>query len=353
MPNLAMFVAATFVTAISTVSAQTTITIVAGKDTTLYEHPSGALANGAGTSMFVGMTGQPGIRRALLHFDVAATVPPGSRILSARLEVNVQSSPGSGPTATDVHRVTQTWTEGATVASGGQGGGGAAVAGDTTWLHADSPNTLWNNIGGDFVATPSFAFTMGTGGSFVTTPYPGLIADVQTWLDNPSGNHGWLLKGDESLVGSASKLSTRESSNSSQHPRLIVNYLSGAVGSWGTGCPTSAGILTLTPTGVPHGGAVISLNYTSAPAASLGATFLSLELSPVGTTLFPSCSVFLPLSGLIFASDAFVTSAGGTASPSITIPVGFPGYLIVCQGAVLDGTPVGFAMSNAGLLVTQ
>ena len=348
-----MLVAATFVAAISTVSAQTTTTITADKDTTLYESPTGALANGAGTSMFVGMTGQPGIRRGLLHFDVAAAVPPGARILSARLEVNVQSSPASGPTATDVYRVTQAWMEGATVASGGQGSGGPAVAGDTTWLHTDSPNTLWNNPGGDFAAAPSFAFTLGTGGSFVTLPLPGLIADVQTWLDNPSGNYGWLMKGDETLVGSATKLSTIQSSNTSQHPRLIVNYMTGAVGSWGTGCPGSGGILTLTPNGMPNGGAVVSLDYTNGAATSFGATFLSLALDPVGTMLFPSCSAYLPLSGVIVASDAFATSAGGTASPSITIPAGFPGYLIVCQGALLDSTPIGFSMSNAGLLVTQ
>lgn len=353
MTTRALLVAATCLAAVSSASAQTTITITADKDTTLYESATGALANGAGTRMFVGMTGQPSARRALVHFDVAGAIPAGARILSARLELHIYNSPGGGPTVADAHRVTQDWAEGATFAPAGQGVGGPVLTGDTTWLHTNHPTQLWNNAGGDFAAAASFSFTLAPAGSVTTSPFPSLIADVQTWLDNPAGNFGWVLKGDESLLGTATVIGTHESTNTSEQPRLIVNYLDAPIGSWGTGCPATTGIINLTPTGTPTGGASIGLNYSNAPATSLGATFFSLELSPVGVELFPSCSVYLPASGVIVAGDAFVTSPSGTASPSLTIPTGFPGFLIVAQGAVLDSTPVGFAMSNAGLVITQ
>lgn len=352
MLKCALSSAATLLAAVS-VSAQTTITITADKDTTLYESATGALANGAGSRFFVGVTGQPAARRGLLHFDVAGAIPAGSRILSARLEVHVQNTPVGGPAVADVHRVTQDWAEGPTVASSGQGVGGPVQPGDTTWLHTDYPGQLWTNPGGDFVAAPSFTFTLAPQGSVTTTPFPALIADVQDWLDNPTNNHGWVLKSDESQIGTATVLTTKESNTTSEHPRLIVNYLDAPIGSWGTGCPASTGVINLTPNGSTVGGSTISLDYSNAPAIALGATFFSLELAPVGVEVFPSCSVYLPLSGVIVPGDAFVTSGSGTASPAFTVPSGFPGYLIVAQGAVLDSTPVGFALSNAGLLITQ
>jgi len=353
MTTRALVIAATLVAAVSPASAQTTITITADKDTTLYESATGALANGAGTRMFVGVTGQPSIRRCLVHFDVAGAIPAGARILSARLELNVQNSPGGGPAVANVHRVTQDWAEGPTFAPAGQGVGGPVLNGDTTWLHTNYPTQLWTNVGGDFVTAPSFSFTLAPAGSVTTSPFPGLIADVQTWLDNPSGNFGWVLKSDESLISTATVISAHETSNTSEQPRLIVNYLDAPIGSWGTGCPATTGVINLTPTGSTVGGSTIALDYSNAPPNSLGATFFSLELVPVGVEVFPSCSVYLPLAGVIIAGDAFVTSPSGVASPSLTVPAGFPGYLIVAQGAVLDSTPVGFALSNAGLLITQ
>ena len=56
------------------------ITIEAEKDNTLYFTEDGSLSNGAGQYLFAGNTaaGVPG--RAVLAFDIAGNIPPGSTI---------------------------------------------------------------------------------------------------------------------------------------------------------------------------------------------------------------------------------------------------------------------------------
>jgi hypothetical protein len=59
------------------------VTVPPLKDNTIYGE-SNDLSNGAGTSLFAGVTAMSAIRRALLAFDVAGTLPAGSTITSAR-----------------------------------------------------------------------------------------------------------------------------------------------------------------------------------------------------------------------------------------------------------------------------
>lgn len=342
--------AATVAIAMQSLLAQTTTTIVVDRDSCLYQSTTGTLANGGGTVLFAGMTGQPARRRTLFHFDLANAIPAGSKILSAQLELNVLSS--TVP-ATAVHLLTQNWSEGTTVAPGGQGSGGTAQAGDTTWLHTNYPTQFWNTPGGDFQASPSFTLNLTTG-STVSPPLPGLIANVQSWLDAPASNFGWILIGDEISPGSASRIRSRESTNASQRARLVVSYLTpGEVGTWGTGCPVGNSLMNLTASGTASGNAVIPFNYTSAPASSIGATFFAIGLNPAGVALYPSCSAYLPIGGVIVSGNAFVTDANGNGADSFLVPAGFPGFLISGQGAVIDGTANVFALSNATTLLTN
>ena len=46
------------------------------RDNTIYSE-SGALSNGKGDGFFAGVTGQGARRRALLHFNLGAAIPPG------------------------------------------------------------------------------------------------------------------------------------------------------------------------------------------------------------------------------------------------------------------------------------
>jgi hypothetical protein len=105
-------------------------------------------------------------------------------------------------------------------------------------------------------------------------------------------------------------------------------------------------------TGTATGGAVLPITYSNAPSSSIGANFFSLALDPIGTPLFANCSAYLPLAGTIISGDAFVV-VGGVSSTNFTVPVGFPGFLINVQAAVLDTTPLGFSLSNSGVMLTQ
>ena len=51
-----------------------------------------------------------------------------------------------------------------------------------------------------------------------------MVADVQSWLDNPASNFGWLVLGDESTIATAKRFDTRESASP---PVLTIQYIPG------------------------------------------------------------------------------------------------------------------------------
>jgi hypothetical protein len=53
---------------------------------------------------------------------------------------------------------------------------------------------------------------------------PGLVADVQSWLDNPQDNFGWVLIGNESVAQTAKRFDTHENTETSFRPELSVRY---------------------------------------------------------------------------------------------------------------------------------
>jgi hypothetical protein len=75
----------------------TTININPSKDNTLYEYVAadGDRSNGAGLHFFAGKTGQGYIRRAVLAFNVAGSIPPGSTITSVSLSMHLSREVGT------------------------------------------------------------------------------------------------------------------------------------------------------------------------------------------------------------------------------------------------------------------
>lgn len=204
---------------------QTTIEIGSAKDNTLYENAEGALSNGAGKWMFSGLTNGFSKRRALIEFDIAGAVPAGATIESASLTL-LMSKTVTGPQQVGLHRALQEWGEGNSVAGGEQGTGGPAADGDATWLHAifdaGGASTFWGTPGGDFDA-PASASTEIWLPEFYTWESVQLAADVQAWLDDPSSNHGWLLKIGEGSP-SSKRFNTREDATASNRPVLSITY---------------------------------------------------------------------------------------------------------------------------------
>lgn len=198
------------------------VTLTPVRDNTLYETSDGSLSNGAGNHLFAGRTNDGSLRRALLAFDVAGSVPNGATVDSVRLELTV-SQTASGAQSVGVHRVTADWGEGTSDASGNEGGGGASTPNDATWLHAFFDGTAWQTAGGDFVPGPSASTSVSGPGAY-TWSSSTLAADVQGWLDAPATNFGWIVVGNESANRTAKRFDSRENPSAGARPALTVFY---------------------------------------------------------------------------------------------------------------------------------
>ncbi|NUQ67946.1 MAG: DNRLRE domain-containing protein [Phycisphaerales bacterium] len=201
------------------------ITLGARQDATLYENVAGMAASGAGTGMFVGKIARGGlIRRSLISFDVAGSIPAGSTITRVELTLSVTRSAGSSLNI-GLHRLLAGWGEGASDAGAPAGGGGVTPeSGDATWIHRFFGGAAWSNPGGDFVGAASATRGFGGVGTYTYASSAGSVADVQAWLNTPGANYGWLLKGPETQNGNARRIATHEEPIAALRPRLLIEY---------------------------------------------------------------------------------------------------------------------------------
>ena len=125
----------------------------------------------------------------------------------------------------ELHKLLADWGEGISQATGEEGQGAPATPNDATWRHRFFDTIFWTNEGGDFSATVSANQLVGAIGQY-TWNSTQMVADVQSWLDNPASNFGWLLLGDESTATTTKRFDTRESASP---PVLIVQYISGPI----------------------------------------------------------------------------------------------------------------------------
>lgn len=337
-------------TLVAPATAQTSVVVPCASDNTLFEHSAGALSSGAGPALFVGVTGQPGLRRPVMRFDVAAMVPPGARIVAAELSITTTQSAFAGAVDVFGHRLLASWGEGASVAPGGGGSGGAAMSNDATWLHRFWPGSPWSNAGGDFDPNVSLVVTTQPLGTASSLTSPAMLADVQSWLDLPATNHGWLLKTNEALPFVTRKIDSRETLNGTP-PSLTVTYVTpGQTGTYGSGCLVGGQPFTHTMTTPFTSGASINLVQSNGPPGVLAGNMLSLAFDPIGTTLVPGCPAYLPLGPLIITHSLVFLDANGAAVTALALPAGFPGVAIFSQSAALwPAAPGGLVISNAAV----
>lgn len=203
---------------------QQTVILTPSKDATLYELSNGSLANGAGIHLFAGSTASSQRRRALVAFDVASQIPPGSVITSAVLTLQV-SLTVAATQPTRLHPVTSDWSEGASNAGDSRDGGGtSSLAGDATWLHTAFPDRFWRTPGGDFSSTPDATASVGSFGPFSWGSSAALVARVQSWVDQPATNFGWIVIGNEATSRTTKRLDSREGAANAR-PTLTVEFL--------------------------------------------------------------------------------------------------------------------------------
>jgi hypothetical protein len=204
-----------------------TVTIPASKDNTLIESATGAhLSNGAGDSIFVGRVGNFGQgtrRRGVIAFDVADAVPPGSTITEVSLQLYMAQTV-SGAQTVGMRRLAADWGEGTSVSPGGQGA--AATPGDATWVNRFHPDVPWASPGGEFSGIASATASVAGPGHYVWSGEQ-LVADVQSFLDDPGGNFGWVLIGNEAVLFTAKRFASREETEASFRPALTITYIAG------------------------------------------------------------------------------------------------------------------------------
>jgi hypothetical protein len=211
-------------TVASSVSAAI-INLTPSKDNTLYEYDpaDGDRSNGAGFHFFAGETAMGELRRGVLAFDIAGHIPAGSTILAVTLSMNMSRTALDTARTVELHKLLADWGEGTSHAPGEEGDGAPATPNDATWRHRFFDTIFWTNQGGDFSTTVSASQSVGPIGQYAWTSAQ-MVADVQSWLDNPGTNFGWLVLGDESTIATAKRFDSR---GSASPPMLTIQYIPG------------------------------------------------------------------------------------------------------------------------------
>jgi len=216
-----------------------TVTLTPVRDNTLYEPIApdafADRSDGAGPTMFTGKVkdadADPGpgtrvaVRRAVLEFDVAGSIPAGATIDSVQLTLYCDKVGQNANFNVYLHRALSEWGEGTSnTGNSQQGRGEPPTTGDATWRHTFYSTQFWTTQGGDYALTASATKAVGPIGTYTWSSTSGMVGDVQTWLNSPSGNHGWVIVGTETQIQTTKRFATRENATVSNRPKLVVNY---------------------------------------------------------------------------------------------------------------------------------
>lgn len=206
---------------------QVTLSVVA--DTSLFEnHPD---SNLGATTLVAGTNQQYSRSRALFRFDLSA-LPAAATITQVHVNLNVTRRPDpdqhSGPVDSDfsLFRLLTDWGEGL----GGEVTGSNAQPGDATWNERHFNSASWATPGGligtDYANDPSATTSVGGIGSYVWGSSTELISDVQSWLDDPATNFGFILVCQtEGTAGTGRRFAAREQPGGGvPAPQLELTY---------------------------------------------------------------------------------------------------------------------------------
>jgi len=162
-------------------------------------NPISNFGTGGFNELAAGSTGSGDVRRALYKFDIAANVPANATITSVTLTLQAIKTPQlAEPSTFDLRTILGAWTE---------------------------SGVTWNSAPG-FSGTPSATIPVTGVGSYVFGSTPEMIADVQSWLNNPGSSQGWMLVSEDELSDhTARRWGARDGASP---PSLVVNYSTAA-----------------------------------------------------------------------------------------------------------------------------
>jgi len=194
-------------------------------DDTLYQSQGDQTNNEAGEWLFAGATREGNLRRSLISFDIGAAILAGPTVTTVSLTLTVSRSIASA-TEIGIHTLLGAWQEGAADALGNEGSGAAAEAtdGDVTRTHRVFGSDAWDTPVKDFSPNASATVMVNGRRAYAWDSSSQLVADVQAWLDDPSGNFGWLIMGDASKNQTANRFDSSDSPEASGRTVLVVEY---------------------------------------------------------------------------------------------------------------------------------
>lgn len=200
-----------------------TIRIRPYADNTLYEDPVDTLSNGSGIYFFSGMTASFLIRRGLVKFSFLDFIPQCAIVTNVTLRLHM-SKTISGNKTVELRKVSEDWGAGLSDAPGEEGYGAFAEPGDATWYHTFYNDQFWSRDGGLYANTVTASNSVGGVGYYTWGSNTQMVNDVQSWVDDPSSNFGWLVLGDESTNTTAKRFDTVENDSLNFRPLLTVIY---------------------------------------------------------------------------------------------------------------------------------
>lgn len=219
-----LFLVVAFFASSALVTAETVVVLNPSQDNSIYEN-SPSNSNGSGDFLFAGQNASPSPRRALIQFDLS-TIPTDAVITGASMNLFASQVASTDAYDVSLYRLESAWGESTSDANGGEGGGIAAATGDATWINSFFDDQFWTTAGGDFSADASATTTVSTTGAY-TWSSPGLVSDIQGWLDGSVSNFGWIAIGNETVASSAKRFNSR--SNGSSNPALTIEFSTTAV----------------------------------------------------------------------------------------------------------------------------
>lgn len=206
-----------------------TMTLQAVDDTSLFEgKPDSDLG---GTTLVAGSNQLYSRARALVRFDLGA-MPAGAVATGVEVRLYVTRRPDTGqhggPVDSDfsLYRMYVSWGEG----TGSAETGSVAVPGAATWNERHYGSIAWatpgGQIGTDFANDPSATTTISDLGPYSWGSSAELVNDVNSWLADPSSNHGFILiSQSESQLGTGRRFSSTEQPGGLiPPPQLVVTY---------------------------------------------------------------------------------------------------------------------------------
>ncbi len=177
-----------------------------GKDSYIRENLNSNF--GTAAILRVGKVSAGPDNKALIEFNISA-INSTNTIITAKIQVYVNTSSGVSNRTINIYRITSNWTES-----------------ETTWNNATS-SAEWSSAGGDYnmELIDSLVFTNSSGVYYNFT----VSSLARSWLNGTYNNSGIILLSNNSQAGNNTDIASSDSAAAEQRPKIIIEYTANAV----------------------------------------------------------------------------------------------------------------------------